>query len=121
MKLTNETQGPKIINTTEGPVTLAPGESRDDLDVSDAEMAAMDRVGFLKAPAGTAPAGAPQPMGTGDQPGEGTPEQQVQKLVDDNSKDQLLEIAETEGVEGVTADSNKTDIATAIVTARNAE
>jgi hypothetical protein len=42
----------------------------------------------------------------------------VTELVDGNTKEALLKIAEDEKVEGVTADNNKTEIATKIVEAR---
>jgi hypothetical protein len=118
MKLTNNTQGPRVVNTVTGPVTLAPGESQD-LELSKDEAKALDATKFLDAPTGQ-PSAATQPLGTGQQPTSDA-DAQVAELVDSNNKDQLLEIAETEGVEGVSADSNKTEIATAIVTARNAD
>ena len=51
-----------------------------------------------------------------------TAEQQAEadKLVNDNTKDELLKLAEDEKVEGVTADNNKAEIAAKIVAARAA-
>lgn len=136
MKLTNYTSGPKTINTTSGPVMLAPGATSEDIDVSEGELAAMDAVKFLGEEGANAATFRPtvpeetvlnnggndtlnndptRPVGTeagGDE---------VQQLVDGNTKAQLLEIAEAEGVEGVTEDNNKQEIAAKIVEARNAE
>lgn len=111
MKLTNNTRGPRVVNTTTGPVTLAPGASQD-LDVTDAEAAGLDA---LLAGPGTASADTTQLKAGGD-----AVDPEVQNLVDGNNKAQLLEIAETEGVEGVTEDNNKTEIATKIIEGRNA-
>jgi hypothetical protein len=68
---------------------------------------------------GTAPGGEPSSDTTGEGPTL-TDEQQAEadKLVDGNTKDDLLALAEAEGVEGVTADNNKAEIAAKIVAAR---
>lgn len=58
--------------------------------------------------------GADDPQLTADETAE------VTKLVDGNSKADLLTLAESEGVEGVTEDNNKTEIATKIIVARRA-
>lgn len=132
MKLTNYTNGPKTVNTKAGGVLIAAGATSEDIDVSDDELAAMEAVNFLgtegmdQQPRGAFPTtpesktlglgdAALQPLGT-DAGGN-----EVQALVDGNSKAQLLDIAEGEGVEGVTADNNKEEIATKIVETRNAE
>lgn len=136
MKLTNYTNGPKTVNTKSGPIMLAPGTTSEDVEVSDEELAAMDAVKFLGEEGAQAAPLRPtvpeetvlnnggndtlnndptRPVGTeagGDE---------VQQLVDGNTKAQLLEIAEAEGVEGVTEDNNKQEIATKIVETRNAE
>lgn len=114
MKLTNKTKGPRVVNTKTGPVTLAPGETQD-LDVSDAEASGLDA--HLSGPATSTTTNASDGMKVGGD----TIDPEVQKLVDGNNKAQLLEIAETEGVEGVTEDNNKTEIATKIIEARNAD
>jgi len=51
-----------------------------------------------------------------------TDEQQAEadKLVNSNNKDELLALAKDEGVEGVTDDNNKSEIAAKIVAARSA-
>lgn len=132
MKFTNHTNGPKTINTNTGPVLLAAGATSDDLDVSDAEIKAMEAVGFLgdegmdhtKGAFPTSPEG--KVLGTADTGGSPAPlgtvagGDEVQQLVDGNTKAQLLDIAEGEGVEGVTADNNKEEIAAKIVEGRNA-
>jgi hypothetical protein len=83
---------------------------------------------------GTAEGGADTPSGGteeatrptgGDGKDEGptlTAEQQADadKLVADNTKEQLLAIAEDGGVEGVTADNNKAEIAAKIIAAQSA-
>lgn len=111
MKLTNNTKGPRIVNTTEGPVTLAPGESQT-LDLSEGEAKALKRTGHLGGP-GEAPVDEPIIEG-----GPTDAQVQIKELVDGNDKNQLLELAEKEEVEGVTADNNKTEIATKIVEKR---
>lgn len=113
MKLTNNTKGPRVVNTKTGPVTLAPGQS-EDLDVSDAEAKGLDA--HLTGPATSTTTNASDGKKVGGDP----VDPEVQALVDGNNKAQLLEIAETEGVEGVTEDNNKTEIATKIIAGRNA-
>lgn len=131
MKLTNYTNGPKTVNTKTGPVMIAAGATSEDVDVADAELASMERTKFLGEEGTTQPVGAfptspdAKVLGTGGDATQpmGTPAggDEAEKLVADNSKNQLLEIAEAEGVEGVTADNNKQEIAAKIVEARNAE
>jgi hypothetical protein len=149
MKFTNNSGGPRIINTTDGPVQLAAGATSADLDVNPAERAAIERYRLLDPPGSPQgqqfdittlqanPADNPNPGGAGGEGGgegagggEGgngtdkplTAEQaaEVARLVDANTKPQLLELAGT--TEGVTAtdDNNKAEIAEKIVRARSA-
>jgi hypothetical protein len=116
-EFTNKTDGPKSVNTKGGAVVLQPGESRD-LDVSGDEAAAMERLGFLD------PSTAENPQQTPPNPQEQlltglTDEQreQAEKLVDDNTADQLKKLAADEKVEIASGD-NKLDVAAKIVLAR---
>jgi hypothetical protein len=130
--LTNNTRGPKAVNTSKGQVVLAPGETlSDDFEVSDADRAALEATGFLDADANqTIEPASPQQtaatlndMGTGGAMGTGNPGkpdgQTADQLVADNSEAQLREIADTEGAD-VSGAKNKADIAQAIVDKRNA-
>lgn len=105
-KFTNHSGGPKAVNTTTGAVILQDGETRD-LDVSSAEVASMKRIGFLD--------GSPQ-----EAPADLSPTSLAQLLIDDNSADQLREIAKTEGVDGLPGNATKAEVAEAIIAKRNA-
>lgn len=111
MKFTNKTKGPKSVNTTTGPVILAPGESAD-LTVSKEEVAAMDRLGFLDPSTAENQSSVPDPDAA-------ARAATIQQMVDGNSEADLRKIAEDEDVDLAEA-KNKTDIATAIVAKREA-
>jgi hypothetical protein len=148
VKLTNNSAGPKAVTTVDrGVVILQKGEEAD-LDVSEENLAAYDKVGLLDAsdaPNGpsmadihreiaSAPIGknepglAPAAAGAGGAAGgpdggdggDGAddPAAQVQKLVDGNSKDELVELAKRENVD---AEGTKQELAARIVEARGKE
>jgi hypothetical protein len=118
-KFTNKTKGPKVVNTTTGQVILAPGETLDSkYEVRAADAKAMSAVGFLDGD--TTAAARPTVAAMGTTPTPDTDADSAEKLADANSKDQLLEIAKTEGVENVTDSMTKAEIAAAIIEARNA-
>lgn len=137
-QLTNNTSGPKAVNTTKGQVILAPGETlADEHEVTDAERAALQATGFLDSDvnSGVEPAshsqmadmfnsmgvggagGAGPAMGTG---AGGPPDgQTAEQLKDANTEAQLREIADTEQVD-LNGAASKLDIAQRIVDKRNA-
>jgi len=142
VKLTNNSNGPKAITTEDrGVVILQAGEEAD-LNVSEANLAAYDKVNLLgaedsprgpsmadihreiasnpigKLEPGLSPVGGEGAGGGGDG-GEGDdPAAQVQKLVDGNSKDELVELAKRENVD---AEGTKQELAARIVEARGKE
>jgi hypothetical protein len=73
-------------------------------------------------PSGGEPGGTGIPQPEGDGPTLSAEQQaDADKLVADNSKAELLKIAEDEGVEDVTDDNNKSEIAAKIVAGRTSE
>ena len=133
-KLTNETLGPKAIMTTDrGYVTLAAGETAD-LNVSDADLAAIREHKLLeKAASVTGPSIAdlqrevastlgatPAEAATGtadDLPAADDPD--VVAMVDANTADQLRELAKDSGAD-MDGARNKTEAARRIVAAQRA-
>lgn len=47
MYIKNTTQGPKSVNTTSGTATLEPGEARDDIELSAAELTSAEGTGWF--------------------------------------------------------------------------
>ena len=47
MKVTNISKGPRGINTKAGPVLIEPGETRDDLEVVEAELEVAKATGWF--------------------------------------------------------------------------
>ena len=140
MAITNNSNGPRNINTESGFVTLQPGETLDEklYKVSDDDMAAIEKHGVLAAAAsgdqraGTssiadvqreiASSATPAVLLEGDK-GEGDDglvaedDDEVQSLKNDNTADELRALADGEGVQ-LEGDDNKTDMARKIATAR---
>jgi hypothetical protein len=134
VKLTNNSLGPKAITTTDrGVIVLQPGQT-DDLNVADADAAAIERHKLLEAPEGSttpsladvqreiasngggATGGAAAATDDG-LPAEDDPD--VVQLVDGSTSAELQQIAEDEKVDMAGA-RNKAEAARRIVAARRA-
>jgi hypothetical protein len=124
-ELKNETNGPRAIHTNKGEVLLQPGETLgDQYEVDEANLAAIESTGFLKPSGGSRiePANPSTFAASLQEMAMGTttpPVDTVDSLVKGNSKAQLQEIANTEGVT-VEDGASKDEIAQAIIDKRNA-
>lgn len=127
--LTNNSGGPRTLNTEDGPVVLENGESRDDIKMSSAEAAAMKKHGLLDAPeqpGGRSIADVQREIaslgnvGGAVIPGQETDDvddAEVKAFKDSTNAEGLRQIAEDEGVE-LEGDDNKADMARKIIAAR---
>ncbi len=123
----NKSKGPKVLNTTNGPVLLQAGESRDDLELSKEEAASLESSKLLEDSASTGGRSiadlqreiASASGSTAEAGADGLPaddDDEVRQLSGGSAKD-LRDTAKEEGVT-LEGDDNKADMARKIVAAR---
>lgn len=128
-KLTNNASGPRSVHTTDGYVTIMPGQTSADLDISEADLKAINAAGVLdeadvdpSAPRsipGYPNLSLPPATNTTVAPSEEASKEEGPKPLTRMNKAELTTAAEAEGVEIKDGASNK-EIAAAIQAKRDA-